>query len=182
MYRSTLFIFCTVVVATFFACSSSTESDSDNNKGPVSQVGTLSVNGTEYELTKLYIDHEGYDSFSDNYDIDLLLFSEEVSFDGNTNKGTTDGSGVQLDMSFSADEVTSGTFKFSKNSDDNSFSDFSDAFTSPGDYREYFSGGDLEITIDGSTYSIEGNMVDDNGDKVTFSYSGSVTEEFQADS
>lgn len=180
MKKATLFIFSIVIVTAISACSNST--GDNGNEESVSQRGTLTVSGTEYELTNLYIDHEGYDSFSNNYDIDILIFSEEVSFDGNDNNGITDGSGVQLDMSFPSDEVISETYAFSTSEDDNTFSDFSDSFTSPGDYREYFAGGSLEITIDGGIYTIEGDMTDNNGDEVTFNYTGPVTEEFPADS
>ena len=105
-----------------------------------------------------------------------------MSYDGNSPSGTTDGSGVVLDMAFPEDTVTSGSYSYSTSTDDNTFSDFSDAFTSPGDYREYFAGGTVDITVDGENYTIEGTVTDDNGDTVTFSYDGPATEEFAAES
>lgn len=163
------------------ACDNPT-SDAGGGSGSGSGGGTLTVGDTSHELTKLYVDHEGYNDFDLNYSIDLLIYSEAVSYDGNAPSGTTDGSGVVLDMAFPEDTVTSGSYPFSTSTDDNSFSDFSDAFTSPGEYREYFAGGSVDITVDGGNYTIEGSVTDDNGDTVTFSYSGPVTQEFSAES
>lgn len=168
----------TFFVATLTACDNPTSGASSSGG---SGGGTLTVQGTEHELTKLYIDHEGYDSFGGSYDIDLLIYSQEVSYDGSSNNGSTDGSGVALDMTFAADQITSGSYPYDAFEGANTFSDFSDAFTSPGSYREYFSAGTVEITVDGTNYTIEGDVTDDIGNRVTFSYNGPVTEEFPAD-
>ncbi|MBD3669143.1 MAG: hypothetical protein HUJ29_00075 [Gammaproteobacteria bacterium] len=124
------------------------------------------------------MDHEGYTTWSNNYKIDLHIYSEAVSYDGNTTSDSDKGSGVVLDMHHPSDSVTTGSYPYSTSDSDNTFSDFSDAFTSPGSYREYFASGTVDITVDGENYTIEGNVTDDNGDTVSFSYSGPITEEF----
>ena len=172
-----------LLLSTLVACnnpaSGSSGGSGDSGAGGT---GTLTVAGTSHELTKLYVDHEGYNDFDQNYDIDLLIYSEEVSHDGNSSSGTTEGSGVMLDMAFSTDKVTTGSYAFSAFDEDNSFSDFSDAFTSPGEYREYFSAGTVDLTVEGDNYTIQGSVTDDNGETVTFSYEGPATQEFQTDS
>ena len=185
MQKKGIFIIVAFVIAALAACENPVNSNNVNESGLDSGSaigsGTLTIDGTDYELSKFYIDHVGYSNWNDNYEIDLRIFTEEVSFDGNTNSGTNNGYGVYFDMFYSDNNVTAGSYPYNEDENDNTFSSWSYAF-GPDSYPWEFRSGTIDITVSGDTFSITGSGTVENGDTVQFDYEGPVTEEFSTDS
>src|SRR6056297_4094989 len=118
MQKNRILILMAFVIAALVACENPVNSNNVDESGLDSGSGigsgTLTIDGTDYELAKFYIDHEGYSDWNNNYEIDLRLFTEEVSFDGNTNSGTNNGYGVYFDMFYSDNEVTIRPIRITK--------------------------------------------------------------------
>jgi len=179
MRNTSISIFITLVLATVVACSNPAANDNDNEVPNSTEGGTLTVTGAEYELTKLYIDHEGFSSFDNNYRIDVYVFSENMNYTGSARQGSLEGHGIDIRMNVPTDDLASGSFSYDGSDNDNTFT--GQAFVGPNGYQEEFSGGTLEITVEGSIYTIETQSIPvANGDSVSFTYTGGVTEEFEA--
>lgn len=172
----TLALLFSFFLAVLLACDNPTGDDgggSGSNSGSGS--GTLTVSGTDHSLTKLYIDHEG--TGWAGYEINLYLLSENMSYTGTAKQGSLEGHGIDLRMELENDTVSAGTFPFDDNDGLNTFN--GQAFVGPESYQEEFTSGTVQITVDDSTYTITGNDIPvQNGDTISFTYSGPVTEEF----
>ena len=171
----------TVFVGTllFFACKNPTGVDVDNEN-------SLTVGGQTYGLSQLYLEDWGWWS-GGGYNTDIYLFSsnidpEEEDFRDGTAAGATAG-GVYLEMFFSDSSVSSGTYSLSSSRDAGTFSGSSFVGTAVNDgsgyYTEYYvQGGQVGISVNGSTYTINGDVtvnIGGNSQQATFNYTGSVT-------
>ena len=148
------YVVVTVFVGTLlvFACKNPTGVDVDNEN-------SVTVGGQTYALSELYFEEFPGFSTGTGYNIDLSINGQSAE--------------VDLEMFFSGSSVSAGMYSFSDNHNSNTFSSSSYVATVNNIYS--ISGGDVEISISGSTYTINGRVTVSGGSQATFNYSGPVT-------
>ncbi len=147
------YVVVTVFVGTllFLACDNPTGVDVDDEN-------SLTVGGQTYALSQLYFEDYGWWS-GGGYNIDLLIEGQSAE--------------VYLEMFFSGSSVSAGTYSFANSHDSNTFSGDSLIDTPNNEYS--ISSGEVEISVNGSTYTISGRVAVSGGSQATFNYSGPVS-------
>ncbi len=146
--------------------------------------GWLEIGADEYVLSKLYFEHV------ENRQIDMHLVCDGLTMTESGHTGT--GTMLWFELVFPEDSVTAGDFTYESDpdpdDDPNTFSD--DSFIAldyefiPEDWDKhaYLVGGELTISISGTTYTVSGEVELDHphGDFdhrwATFYYQGPVTD------
>ena len=165
-----------VVIATIVGLTSCDLLGDDDNgsSGGGRGTGELVYQGETTELTQLIFDDYGQHG-SGVYNIDIYIVSDDLVF------GEASGTGrfVYLEMFFDGPSVSAGDYIFSGSEAAGTFSDFSDITTVvDGAFTEHeLTGGDVTISISGSTYTISGNVTTAEG-AATFTYEGPLTDSF----
>ncbi len=148
--------------------------DGNGNGNGVTESNVLTVDGTDYALGTMFYEDSG--TVADGSRITIYLAApgstaEEVSCFHDHDYY------VMLVMYFPGSDISSGTFVFSTESDSHTFSDWSlvNVGGQLGSYH-YAEGGTVEVTVDGSNYTIQGDLSVDPGPTASFHFEGSAVE------
>ena len=143
----------TVFVVTLLVtgCKNPTGADADNKN-------FLTVDGQTYALSELY--------FIDYWD-GGIGYNINISITG------PDLESVYLWTYFSGSSVSSGTYSYSNSTNAGTFCGESNLGTASDSY--YITAGEVDISISGSTYTIDGDVTVSGGLRATFNYTGPLT-------
>ena len=172
-----------VVIATIVGLTSCDLLGDDDNgsSGGGRGTGELEYQGETTELTQLFFDDLGEDT-PGVYIIDIYILSDDLTLSGDIfldMSGT--GRSVYLEMFFDEPSVSAGDYTLAGSGDAGTFSSDSDITTwvdgNPTAQHD-LTGGDVTISINGSTYTIVGSVTTEAGDSATFTYEGPLTGSF----
>ena len=163
------------------ACSGG---DDNNGSNSSSQSNVLSIDGTDYQLEDGLLDDFGQWGASDAVNIDLELISFEYEFDCNGDEDESsivDGQSIYFEMWTSQQGyLDSGTYEIEVQNNDNNYSPFnisySDYALNQNDEMSYINidSGTVIVERSGNNYTISWDTIDENGNVVAGSYSGTL--------
>lgn len=172
-----------MTIALLALCSLTTVScDSDDDSGSQSVVNEFSYLGTTYALTGGNLIEYGVDGDNGNgsFDFDILLTGDGITYDDASGDFSGVGEAVFLDLN--SDNMTGlsdGTYVFAPDRDAFTIVD-GGAFinynldTDTGMDIQAFS-GNVVLSISGTNYDIEFNLVDASANPIAGTYNGTLT-------